>query len=149
MVRAAMDPCLRGILAAKPPDISEFEDTFDLFERKKGKLEEKVTLATLRSPTDTPLAVLTFNTYQDSTFCELWVNDSRQSLDEVLRAVIRIVEAIPDIREGKPRTRGDEPELKAWRLKRKNAYRYADFVVSIHDQRFVALKMEQANGLFR
>ena len=108
-----------------------------------------MTLSTLRSPSETPLAVLTFNTYLDTTFCELWVNDTRQPLDDVLRTVVGIVERLPDIREGKPRTRGEEPELKAWRLKRKNAYRYADFVVAIREERFVALRMEQANGLFR
>lgn len=147
--RAALEPCVAGILDGLPPAHPHFAPTFALVSSGPDEENAEVTKTLFRSQVDGPRSLVGLSTFGDYSACEIWISDSHQPASTLAEIVTSTVAAVAGARETRARTRGENPELKAWRIKRRGAPRYVDVVLSIEDEKVVSLKVSQAAGLFR
>jgi hypothetical protein len=151
---ATLTPCVEAILNASPPAARVFDPAFTVVETHPAEKTPGLVHTTLRSQVAGPRSMLTFNTYKEFVYCELWTSDVRQPADQVLAAVVDTITALPGIKETKVKVAKAAPDadvtpvLRSWRVTRRGAARKADISIGVREQNIVVVSIEHSTGWF-
>lgn len=151
---AALTPCVEAILTASPPAARAFDPAFTVVETHPSEKTPGLVHTTMRSQVAGPRSMLTFNTYREFVYCELWTSDMRQPAGPLLAAVVDIITALPGIKEMKVKAgkatadADDTPVLRRWRFTRRGSARKAQISIGIREQNIVVVSIEPATGWF-
>jgi hypothetical protein len=153
VTNAALKPCVEAVLTASPPATSAFDPVFTVVETHPAEKTPDLIHHTLRSQVAGPRSMLTFNTYREFVYCELWASDLRQPAAQVLAAMVDTITALPGIKElkvkaGKVATAGADhtSALRSWRVTRRGAARKAHISIGMGEQDIVVVKIEHSTG---
>jgi hypothetical protein len=139
--RAALEPCIAGVLERRAPQITVFASHFTEVDRR---LKDDVTFVSLRSHVAGPRSFLQFNYANLAVFCRFMTADVRQPVADVRKAVMDVISGFPDVREVQVPARRDEPAYTAWRIQRRGRRPAAELVVEVNDKDIVVVTVEQA-----
>ncbi len=152
---AALKPCVEAVLTANPPPTSVFDPVFTVVETHPGEKTPELVHHTLRSQVAGPRSMLTFNTYKEFAYCELWTGDMRQPAEQVLAAVVDTITALPGVKELKVKAgkksapdADHTPPPRSWRVTRSGAARKAHISVGLREDDIVVVTIEHSTGWF-
>jgi hypothetical protein len=139
--RAALEPCITGVLDRRAPNVTAFASHFTEVDRQ---LKDDLTFVSLRSHVAGPRSYLQLNYTNLAVFCRFMTADVRQPVEDVRRAVMEVVAGFPEVREVQVPARRDEPAYTAWRIQRRGRRPVVELVVEVNEKDIVVVTVERA-----
>ncbi len=138
--RAALEPCLSGVMAGKAPDFALLGSHFVEMNRET---QDIATAVNFRSTAAGPRSFLRLVYFQGGVLCRFMTADVHQPVEQVRSAVMQYIRGLPGVQEIAVKAKGDQPAGVLWRVKRKGQRHAADIKVSLHQDDIVVVDVSR------